>query len=238
MKKVYVSGALTDVPNAVITKKFYEKIGKLCQEKGFEAYVPHVNGTDPIENPNLTPNDVFETDYYHVSTADMVIAYVGAPSLGVGIELGWAHLLGIPTALLYEEDKRVSRLPRGLPPIIAEIKFQNYEEALEEIGNLLEQKHTHEDNLAPTQKGIIRLEIKSPPHQENQKIVIRNGKGGLIYEGEAPHDEKTFLLRVLNGLRKKGINPELVYIEHFPDVTKIVKAAWPTVSLRYEYSDK
>ncbi|TAE00700.1 MAG: XRE family transcriptional regulator, partial [Oscillatoriales cyanobacterium] len=58
MSKVYISGALTGIEKPAEVKTFYEAIGLLCQEIGFQAYVPHMY-TDPINNPDISPSQVF-----------------------------------------------------------------------------------------------------------------------------------------------------------------------------------
>jgi 2'-5' RNA ligase len=52
---VYVSGALTGVPNIEELKEFYEAIATLCQDMGIEAYVPHLN-SDPHKHAGLSPS--------------------------------------------------------------------------------------------------------------------------------------------------------------------------------------
>ena len=110
--KIYVSGALTGIENPEGTKYFYEAIGLLWEEIGYQAYVPHLN-TDPIKNPNITPRKVFETDKHQVSTSDLVIAYLGCPSFGVGMELAYAETKGIPIILLYEQGKKNIKISPG-----------------------------------------------------------------------------------------------------------------------------
>ncbi len=135
--KVYISGALTGITNSEEIKAFYEAIGSLCEELGFQSYVPHLH-TDPINNPHVTPQQVFETDKHQVTSSDLVIAYLGCPSFGVGMELAFAEIRGIPVILLYEQDKKVSRFPRGIPTKIAEIQFKDYEDALVQLRKILE----------------------------------------------------------------------------------------------------
>ncbi|HEY9741900.1 MAG TPA: XRE family transcriptional regulator [Coleofasciculaceae cyanobacterium] len=137
-KHVYISGALTGIENPAKIKAFYEDIGSLCQEIGFKAYVPHLN-TDPIDNPDVTPRQVFETDKHQVSTSDLAIAYLGYPSFGVGMELAYAEINNIPLILLYERGKNISRFPRGIPTVISEIQFSSYEDALARLRSILEQ---------------------------------------------------------------------------------------------------
>ncbi|MBD2006177.1 MULTISPECIES: nucleoside 2-deoxyribosyltransferase [Cyanophyceae] len=137
-QKIYISGALTGIENSAAIKAFYETIGSLCEEIGFEAYVPHIN-TDPINNPDISPRQVFETDKHQASTSDLVIAYLGSPSFGVGMELAYAETNSIPIILLYEKGKEISRFPRGIPTVIVEIQFKDYEDALTQLKSVLEQ---------------------------------------------------------------------------------------------------
>lgn len=137
MRKVYVSGALTGVTDPAV-KAFYESIGSVCEDLGLDAYVPHLN-TDPINNPDATPTCVFETDKDKVITSDLVIAYVGTPSLGVGMELAYAEANKIPIVLLSETGNHVSRFPRGIPTIVTDIAFDDYQDGLTQLKGALEQ---------------------------------------------------------------------------------------------------
>ena len=76
--KVFVSGALTGIADAETVKSNYEHIGRLCEQLGLEAYIPHLH-TDPIANPDVPSREVYEVDRYHVRTAGLVIAYVRPP---------------------------------------------------------------------------------------------------------------------------------------------------------------
>jgi 2'-deoxynucleoside 5'-phosphate N-hydrolase len=136
MPKIYISGALTSLNKSDLTKSFYEAIGVLCQGMGFVAYVPHLN-TDPVQHADVSPQKVFEMDKRQVSKADLVIAYVGVPSLGVGMELAYAEVNNIPIILLYEEGKEISRFPRGIPNVISEIQFNSYGNALTQLESSL-----------------------------------------------------------------------------------------------------
>lgn len=139
MRKAYVSGALTHVENRVAAKAFYEAIGSLCEEIGFQAYVPHRHGTDPDQNLNVSHRQVFDIDKYQVSASDLVVAYVGSPSLGVGMELAYAEMNSIPIILLYEKGRRLSRFARGIRTIVSEIQFNDYEDALAQLKSVLRQ---------------------------------------------------------------------------------------------------
>ena len=133
---IYISGALTGIDNQESIKAFYESIGLLCQELGLNAYVPHLH-TDPVKHPHVTPDQVFTKDKNQVINSDLLIAYIGYPSFGVGMEIAYAETKNIPTILLYEKDKTVSRFPRGIPHKIAEIQFEDYEDALNQLRKVL-----------------------------------------------------------------------------------------------------
>jgi len=137
-KKVYVSGALTGVNEPDSVKRFYESIAELCKAFNMNPYVPHLN-SDPIAHPDLSPREVYEMDKREISRAELVIAYVGIPSLGVGSEIEIARENDIPVILLYEKNKKISRMIRGNPAIMAEISFTNFDNALQQLQAFLEE---------------------------------------------------------------------------------------------------
>lgn len=134
--KIYVSGALTGTLNIEDLKKFYEDIGMLCVELGHEPYIPHLH-SDPIKHTNLTPKEVYTLDYEQVKLSDLVIAYIGMPSLGVGQEIEIANYEGVPIIVIYEDNKRVSRMAKGNPAIVEELVFDNFDDALIKLRTFL-----------------------------------------------------------------------------------------------------
>ncbi len=131
-RQVYVSGALTGIDNPGAVKTFYEDIAKVCEETGWQPYVPHLV-SDPIKNPAMTPRDVYKLDRKQVSRADLIVAYVGIPSLGVGAEIEIAREHDVPVLLLMESSGSVSRMIRGNPAVVAELKFADYADALNQL---------------------------------------------------------------------------------------------------------
>lgn len=130
--KVYVSGALTGVENPELIKANYERIGQLCEEIGLAIHIPHQH-TDPLLHPHASVREVYEHDRHHVSTADFVIAFGGIPSLGVGQEIEIAKANGVPVLLLCERAKPLSRMTRGSPNVVAEIRYDDFTEALYQV---------------------------------------------------------------------------------------------------------
>ncbi len=121
-------------------RNFYEELGQVCRESGLEPYIPHHHG-DPKRMTHLTPKDVDRIDRLAVTQAYLVVAYVGVPSIGVGIEVELAHHADKPVVLLYEktklDERRITRLVRGNPAIAREIAFTDFADALNGLREFL-----------------------------------------------------------------------------------------------------
>jgi hypothetical protein len=62
------------------------------------------NFTFPHENSD----EPFNSRAYLQNEADLVVAEVSKPSIGVGIELGWADLFEVPILCIYKKGERIS----------------------------------------------------------------------------------------------------------------------------------
>ena len=71
-----------------------------------------------------TPEFIYTRDRDWLKEADIVVAEVTTPSLGVGMELGWAQSMGKPIVCFYRptEGKVLSRMLTGNP----DVKIYNY----------------------------------------------------------------------------------------------------------------
>jgi nucleoside 2-deoxyribosyltransferase len=139
MCRVYISGALTAISSEdgrEKLKNFYKRISETCENQEFQAYLPQVH-TDPILYPKYTPSEVYEKNSFQIRKSQLLIAYVGEPSLGVGSELELANQNKIPIILLYEDGKRVSRHVRGIPSVLKEIRFTSVEDCVYELSQYL-----------------------------------------------------------------------------------------------------
>jgi hypothetical protein len=141
-KSVYISGALTDMSERerARLRKFYDDVGEMCRENGLEPYCPHIYG-DPKLVAHLTPKEIDRIDRLAVTQSYLVVAYVGVPSIGVGIEVELAHHADKPVVLLYEkvksDQRRITRLVRGNPAVIREIAFEDFADALAQLRGFL-----------------------------------------------------------------------------------------------------
>jgi hypothetical protein len=139
---VYVSGALSDVPEASRQQylEFYEEIGHLVESLGLSAYVPHRN-TDPVKHKDVTTHQVDFIDRTAVNSSFLVVAVADNPSLGVGIEVEMAHHASKPVVLICHKDKieqrRISRLIRGNPAVVHEIVYDGQADALVQLKTCL-----------------------------------------------------------------------------------------------------
>ncbi len=115
MKKIYFAGSITggrdDAP-------IYAKLIEYLKTKG-NVLTEHLgNSTLLSTGEKLTNEEIYIRDVDWIKEADIVIAEVTKPSLGVGYELGFAEKLNIPIICLYREDetnkdKRLSAMIDG-----------------------------------------------------------------------------------------------------------------------------
>jgi nucleoside 2-deoxyribosyltransferase len=121
----YVSGPLQAATDIEQARRFYELLASICRACGCDAYLPHQR-TDPVRHRQTSARAVFTRDLEAVSTADIVVAYVGVPSSGVGAELGIAHERNIPVIGLCGPEGVASRFVEGLLDTMTEAHLLRY----------------------------------------------------------------------------------------------------------------
>jgi len=109
----YISGPLQAAVDLSEARALYERLATTCRECGWDPYLPHQR-TDPIHHAEASAKAVFDRDLSAVSSADLIVAYVGAPSSGVGAELGIAFERGIPVVGVCGPEGVASRFIEGL----------------------------------------------------------------------------------------------------------------------------
>ena len=137
----YISGALLNAQNLDASRALYERLAAACRDAGWEAYVPHQHA-DPVRDADLSNREVATRDLKQVKDADVLIAYVGEPSLGVGAEVAIALAAGKRVLLLAEASRRVSRFLCGLaelhPAQTGICRYRSLEDALDWIREQLQ----------------------------------------------------------------------------------------------------
>ena len=130
--RAYISGALINAARLDDARRLYERLADACASAGCEAYVPHQHA-DPVRDPDLPNAEVARRDLAQVRAADVLVAYVGEPSLGVGAEVAIALVEGKRVLFVAESDRKVSRFLLGLaelyPSQSAVLRYTTVDEA-------------------------------------------------------------------------------------------------------------
>lgn len=92
--KVYIAGPLF----CTFERDFLEKITKICEDRGFETFLPH-RDAELIEGDNYPPEklkEVFHADKRGIDDADIIVAVLSGPGIDAGTawEIGYAHARG------------------------------------------------------------------------------------------------------------------------------------------------
>ncbi|MDO8572047.1 MAG: nucleoside 2-deoxyribosyltransferase [bacterium] len=135
--RIFFSGPLTNLADPDKTKAFYARLADQVKALGFDYFWAFQNGTDPVKNREVAPQDVYRRDIEELSQSDLMLSYVGEPSTGTGIEIEYAYAHNIPVYLLYEQGKKISRMLRGCPGIKGEVVFIDEADALSQLASLL-----------------------------------------------------------------------------------------------------
>ena len=137
--KIYFAGAIrggrdeTDIYNNIIT---------YLSSKA-EVLTEHVGSSKltTIGEANRSDGEIFLRDMEWLQSADLIIAEVTTPSLGVGYELGIAEKLKIPVLCLYRsiKGKRLSAMISGNEKFNCQA-YQTLDDAKVHINKFLKQE--------------------------------------------------------------------------------------------------
>ena len=111
--KIYFAGAIRGGRNDA---QLYENLIAYLSEKG-QVLTEHVGNTDLCWEGETSSKDaeIYNRDIKWLQSADIVVAEVTTPSLGVGYELGIAEKLNIPVLCLHRpgNGNRLSAMVSG-----------------------------------------------------------------------------------------------------------------------------
>lgn len=136
INEIYISGALIFATTE--QKNIYEKIANVCQSVCANIYVPHLNGTDPNKNSDIQPSVVWKKDHREVAVCDLIIAYVGQPSLGVGAELEIARITASDIIIWWFKGEKISKMAKGNPAIIKQIEAKDENDLYKQLNFFLD----------------------------------------------------------------------------------------------------
>ena len=137
--KIYFAGAIRGGRDDA---EFHFNIIHLLEKFG-AVLTEHMGSTELSEKGEIsqTDNDIFHRDLNWLQSADVVVAEVSTPSLGVGYELGIAEKLKIPILCLYRpiKGKRLSAMINGNEKFQCQA-YQGFYEAKTHINNFFKQE--------------------------------------------------------------------------------------------------
>ena len=137
--KIYFAGSIRGGSE---DRAIYHALIERLQEFG-EVLTEHVGNpylTDQGEK-DMSETEIFERDVAWIQEADIVVAEVTQPSLGVGYELGLAESVGKPIICLFRETegRRLSAMIAGNSKLVVHI-YKDAEEAVSYIGDFLQSR--------------------------------------------------------------------------------------------------
>jgi adenylate cyclase class IV len=113
----------------------YARLISALHSAGWTVLTPHVGDPDVLsieERPGLSGAEILRRDMTALADADLVVAEVTVPSLGVGIELATALARGVPVIALVESGTSLSALVEG-DERIRLIRYESEAEAVQAL---------------------------------------------------------------------------------------------------------
>ena len=107
-------------------------VAEACREVEIDLYQP-VNATDPVNNPEVSAEDVFNIDRKRVLGSDLLVHVADFASTGAGEELDFALAALIPIVLVAHGDTNVSRMVTGIPALKLVITYRSLDELRDEL---------------------------------------------------------------------------------------------------------
>ncbi len=111
--------------NFAFEKELYEPIRNSRLNNKHTIVLPHEKSDKPFNSKEFLKN------------CDLMIAEVSYPATGLGIELGWADIYGIPIICIYKKNTK----PSGSLKVITDkfLEYSNSEELIVKIEEIIKQ---------------------------------------------------------------------------------------------------
>lgn len=134
--KIYFAGSIRAGRD---DQELYRRLIQSLQYFG-QVLTEHVGDSNLTQwgDGGLADQDIYDRDMAWLADADVIVAEVSTPSLGVGYELARAESLKKPILCLYRErdDRSLSAMVSGNPETVVG-RYQTEEEALTHIRTFL-----------------------------------------------------------------------------------------------------
>ena len=217
----YLASALTGLSEVQRQRLFAvsEIVSKVCKDLEIDLYQPRL-ASDPIEHPQVSPEDVFNMDRERVLSSDLVVHVADFASTGAGEELDFALAALIPIILIAHGDTKVSRMVTGIPAFKLTITYRDLDdlkdelrERLTEIRPILEQRKLA---FSDFDKNIVGNKIRITREEcgLTKQDVASNSCGLLTVEK----------IRQIEGNRDRISNPSLMELRTLATVLKTTVA--------------
>ena len=207
--QAYFASALTalDRQQRAHVMAVAELVAAVCEDVNIDVYQPW-KSTDPIQHPDISPEDVFDEDRERVLGSDLVIHIADYASTGSGEELDFALDALIPIILLSHGDSVISRMVLGIPALKLMVTYTTLDELrlelserLTEIRPILEERKLSftefDTNIVGNKVRLLREEA-----QITREELARSSSGFLTVD----------LIRGIEENTDKISNPSLLQL--------------------------
>ena len=217
----YLASALTglDEPERQHLFDVSTIVMEVCGEVEIDLYQP-VNATDPINNPDVSAEDVFSIDRQQVLRSDLLIHVADYASTGAGEELDFALAALIPIVLVAHGDTKVSRMVTGIPALKLMITYRNLDELRDEL----------RDRLADIRPILEQRKLAFSEFDKNMvghKVQVTRQESGLTKEDVASNSGDLLTverIREIEGSLDSESNPSLLELRTLAAVLKTTVA--------------
>ena len=196
-----------------------EVAASVCEDLDIALYQPRT-ATDPIGNPDVSPEDVFKRDRERVLSSDLVIHIADYASTGAGQELNFALEALIPMIIVARGDIQVSRMVTGIPAVKLTITYNSLEQLRSEL----------RERLVEIRPIMEVRKLAFSDFQKNMvgaKVRILREESGLTREDVAIHSGDLLTvekIRQIEGSIDRVSNPTLLELRTLATVLKTTVA--------------
>ncbi len=153
---IYFCGAIAGGRDHLPT---YVKIVEHLRSRGHKVLTDHIVLPNVLDlEDHLTAEEIYERDMAWLRSADVVIAEVSQPSLGVGYEIASALQIGKPVLALYGKALRISAMIKGNRHPLLTLHPYDGADLYTAVDRFLDSESAHATEL----KQRLRHEEKAP----------------------------------------------------------------------------
>ena len=217
----YLASALTGLGESERQHLFEVSaiVAEACREVSIDLYQP-ANATDPVNNPEVSAEDVFNIDRNRVLKSDLLVHVADFASTGAGEELDFALAALIPIVLVAHGDTKISRMVTGIPALKLIITYRNFDELRDELRNCLA-------DIRPILEQRKLAFSKFDKNMVGQKVQATRQDSGLTKEDVASNSGDLLTverIRAIEGSLDSVSNPSLLELRTLAAVLKTTVA--------------